>query len=61
MVIDVRPDDLVDPETAEVFEVAARACREAGWQFRRTGAPPAVLTANVRWLAGSGNPLRGPD
>lgn len=56
MVIDVRPDDLVDPEAAEVFEVAASACREAGWQFRRTGAPPAVLTANVRWLAGYRNP-----
>jgi hypothetical protein len=56
VVIDVRPDDLVDPEAAEVFEAAASACREAGWQFRRTGAPPAVLTANVRWLAGYRNP-----
>jgi hypothetical protein len=52
VVIDVRPDDRVDPEATEVFEVAASACREAGWEFRRTGAPPAVLTANVRWLAG---------
>ena len=56
VVIDVRPDDRVDPEATEVFEVAASACREAGWEFRRTGAPPAVLTANVRWLAGYRNP-----
>lgn len=56
VVIDVRPDDRVDPEAAEVFEVAASACSEAGWEFRRTGAPPAVLTANVRWLAGYRNP-----
>jgi hypothetical protein len=56
VVIDVRPDDRVDPEAAEVFGVAASACSEAGWEFRRTGAPPAVLTANVRWLAGYRNP-----
>jgi hypothetical protein len=56
VVIDVRPDDRVDPEAAEVFEVAASACSEAGREFRRTGAPPAVLTANVRWLAGYRNP-----
>lgn len=56
VVIDVRPDDLVDPEAAEVFEVTAAACRAAGWEFRRTGAPPAVLAANVRWLAGYRNP-----
>ncbi len=37
-------------------EVTASACREAGWEFRRTGAPPAVLAANVRWLAGYRNP-----
>lgn len=28
VVIDVRPDDLVDPEAAEVFEVTASACSE---------------------------------
>jgi hypothetical protein len=48
VVIDVRPDDLVDPEAAEVFDVTASACSQAGWEFRRTGGPAAVLAANVR-------------
>jgi hypothetical protein len=56
VVIDVRPDDLVDPEAAEVFDVTASACSQAGWEFRRTGGPAAVLAANVRWLAGYRHP-----
>jgi len=46
----------VDPEVAEVFEVTASACREAGWEFRRAGRPAAVLAANMRWLAGYRHP-----
>jgi hypothetical protein len=56
VVIDVRPDDLVDPEAAEVFEVTASACQQVGWEFRRTGGPAAVVAANVRWLSGSRHP-----
>ncbi len=56
VVVDVRPDDQVDAATAEVFAVTARACSEAGWQFRCTGGPAAVLAANVRWLAGYRHP-----
>jgi hypothetical protein len=52
VVVEVRPDDLVDPEAAEVFDVTASACQEVGWEFRRTGRLPAVLAANLRWLAG---------
>jgi hypothetical protein len=52
VVIDVRPDNLVDEEATEVFEATANTCQEVGWEFRRTGGPPAVLAANVRWLAG---------
>ena len=52
VVIDLRPDDLVDPKPAEVFDVTASACGEVGWGFRRIGRPPTVLAANVRWLAG---------
>jgi hypothetical protein len=51
-VLDVRPDELVDDQAAEAFAVTARACAQVGWEFRRTGGPPAVLAANVRWLAG---------
>src|SRR5512132_2689591 len=56
VVIDVRPDDLVDPEAAEVFEVTASACQQGGWEFRRTGGPAAVVAANVRWLSGYRHP-----
>jgi hypothetical protein len=56
VVVDVRPDDQVDEGAAEAFAVTARACAEAGWEFRRTGGPPAVLAANVRWLAGYRHP-----
>jgi TnsA-like endonuclease N terminal len=56
VVVDVRPDDQVDDGAAEAFAVTAQACAEAGWEFRRTGGPPKVLAANVRWLAGYRHP-----
>src|SRR6266545_2439776 len=56
VVIDVRPDELVDPEAAEVFAMTASACQQVGWEFRRTGGPPAVVAANLRWLAGYRHP-----
>jgi hypothetical protein len=56
IVIDVRPDGLVDEAAAESFAATGRACAEAGWEFRRTGGPPPVLAANVRWLAGYRHP-----
>jgi len=56
VVVDVRPDDLVDQAAAESFAVMAAACAEVGWEFRRTGGPPPVLAANVRWLSGYRHP-----
>ncbi len=52
VVIDVRPDDRIEPRDAEAFAATGRACRDAGWVFRRTAGPGVVLAANVRWLAG---------
>lgn len=52
VVVDVRPDDRIGPRDAEAFAATERACREAGWVFRRTAGPGVVLAANVRWLAG---------
>jgi hypothetical protein len=52
VVIDVRPDDRIEPRDAEAFAAAERACLEVGWMFRRTAGPDPVLAANVRWLAG---------
>jgi hypothetical protein len=51
VVIDVRPDDLVDPAAAESFAAIAAACAEVGWEFRRTGGPSPARAANGCWLA----------
>lgn len=50
-VIDVRPDDRIEPRDAEAFNATRRACELAGWGFRRVGAPDRVRMANVAWLA----------
>lgn len=51
VVIDVRADDRIEPRDTEAFEVTARACEAAGWEFRRVGTVGPVLAANVRWLS----------
>ena len=51
VVIDVRADERIEPRDAEAFEVTARACEVAGWEFRRVGTVDPVLAANVRWLS----------
>jgi hypothetical protein len=51
VVIDVRPDDVVDEAAAEVFAVAAQVCAAVGWQFRQVGALDKTYAANLRWLA----------
>ena len=52
MVVDVRPDDRIEPEDAEAFAATAVACASVGWGYRRVGVPDPVLAGNVRWLAG---------
>jgi hypothetical protein len=52
VVIDVRPDELVGADDAEVFAATQRACAVVGWGYRRVGVADAVLAANVRWLSG---------
>ncbi|MEU7004342.1 TnsA-like heteromeric transposase endonuclease subunit [Nonomuraea sp. NPDC046570] len=56
LVVDVRPDDRIDARSARAFAVMERACAAVGWRFHRTGGPPAVAAANVRWLAGYRHP-----
>ncbi|MFB8000380.1 TnsA-like heteromeric transposase endonuclease subunit [Streptomyces sp. NPDC056002] len=56
MVVDVRPDEHIEPDDAEALAATARACALAGWAFRRVGAIDPVLLANVRWLAGYRHP-----
>ena len=51
VVVDVRPDDRIPAKDAEVFQVTALACAQAGWEFRRSGTIDPVVRANVRWLS----------
>ena len=51
VVIDVRPDDRIDPADAAAFAATARACAMVGWEFGRVGVPEPVRVANVRWLS----------
>ncbi|MGH1556349.1 TnsA-like heteromeric transposase endonuclease subunit [Streptomyces sp. L7] len=56
LVVDVRPDERIEPRDAVKFAVTAAACSLVGWDFARVGVPDAVLMANVRWLAGYRHP-----
>jgi hypothetical protein len=51
VVIDVRPDDRIEPRDAEAFDITRRACDLAGWRFTRIGVPDPVRTTNVAWLS----------
>jgi hypothetical protein len=51
VVVDVRPESLVDEVTAEVFAFTARVCDAVGWQFRQVGDLDQPYRANLRWLA----------
>lgn len=52
IVVDVRPDDRIEPADAEAFAVTGQASAAVGWLYRRVGELDAVVTANLRWLAG---------
>lgn len=56
VVVDVRPDDRIGERDTGAFAATELACRQVGWQFRRTGGPGPLLAANVRWLAGYRHP-----
>jgi hypothetical protein len=52
VVIDVRQDERIGADDAEVFAATERACDAVGWRYRRVGVVDDVLAANVRWLSG---------
>jgi hypothetical protein len=56
LVVDVRPDERIEPQDAVKFAATAAACPPVGWDYTRVGTPDAVLMANVRWLAGYRHP-----
>lgn len=56
IVVDVRPDRLVDDDAREAFESTIALCGRTGWTYRRVGDQPPTRAANLRWLAGYRNP-----
>ena len=56
LIVDVRADDRISADDAELFERTGAACVSAGWSYRRVGMLDRVLAANLRWLSGYGHP-----
>jgi hypothetical protein len=56
VVVDVRPDRLVDGDAREAFGSTIALCGRTGWTYRRVGDQPPIRAANLRWLAGYRNP-----
>jgi hypothetical protein len=52
IVVDIRPEALIDAQDRLCFAGTASLCRQTGWVYRRVGELPTVLGANMRWLAG---------
>ena len=52
VVVDCRPVERRRPRDVAKFDATARACALAGWEYRLLGAADALVTANLRWLAG---------
>lgn len=56
IVVDCRPLERRKPRDMSKFAATREACEEVGWEYRLVGAPDAIATANVRWLAGYRHP-----
>lgn len=52
VVVDVRPDNLIEAVDAEKFDATAELCAWHGWTYRRVGEMPSPWMDNIRWLAG---------
>lgn len=56
VVLDVRPNERIEPADAVKFAATAAACARVGWRYQRVGVLDPVLTANLRWLSGYRHP-----
>jgi len=56
VVVDCRPVERRPERDVAKFEATRRACELVGWEYRLVGAPDAIATANLRWLAGYRHP-----
>lgn len=56
VVLDVRPDERIEPADAAKFAATAAACARVGWCYERVGVLDPVFAANLRWLSGYRHP-----
>ncbi|WP_431985434.1 TnsA-like heteromeric transposase endonuclease subunit [Streptomyces qinglanensis] len=56
IVLDVRPDERIEPADAAKFAATAAACARVGWHYERVGVLDLVFAANLRWLSGYRHP-----
>ena len=56
VVIDCRPEERRPPSDVAKFDATQVACDLVGWEYRLVGAADAVVTSNLRWLAGYRHP-----
>jgi hypothetical protein len=56
VVVDCRPVERRKLRDVAKFDTTARACALVGWDYRLLGAAEALVTANLRWLAGYRHP-----
>ena len=56
IVIDCRPAERRKARDLMKFDSTQAACDSLGCEFRLVGAPPPIVLANVRWLAGYRHP-----
>ncbi|GGT39125.1 hypothetical protein GCM10010254_69080 [Streptomyces chromofuscus] len=56
VVLDVRPDDRIEPGDAVKFAASDVACAGVGWDFERVGVLDPVLAAHLRWWSGYRHP-----
>jgi hypothetical protein len=55
VVVDVRPENLIDERAAEAFAATEALCLQVRWRYQRVGDQPPIRAANLRWLAGYRN------
>jgi hypothetical protein len=56
LVVECRPIERIKPKDAATFAVTRELCEQVGWRYQVVGASDAILTRNVRWLAGYRHP-----
>jgi hypothetical protein len=60
VVYDVRPEELLDEETAVVFAKTKRVCDLVGWRYELFTTIDPLVQSNLEWIAGYSDPRYAP-